>query len=79
MWGKKRQKKPPERGNPDISEIIPFVKLEPIALPERLTKTLAESSEDEEEKAKLESVASDFTIQLERAKKQANEILNTHT
>ena len=79
MWGRKRQKKPPERGDPDLSEIIPFVTLEHIVLPERLTKTPTEAKEEAEEKAKLASVAKDFTVNLERAKKQVNEIQKSHT
>ena len=79
MLGRKRQKKPPERGAPDLSEIIPFVTLEHIVLPERLSKTSAEAEEEAEEKAKLESVSKDFTLNLERAKKQVNEIQKSHT
>ena len=79
MWGRKRQKKPPERGDPDLSEIIPLVTLGRIVLPERLTKKPAEAKEEAEEKAKLESVARDFTLNLERAKRQVNEIQKSHT
>ena len=61
---------------PKISDIIPFVTLQRIVLPQRLTKTSAESEEEADESSKLENVTRDFAINLERARKQANEILN---
>ena len=78
MWSRKRQKKPPDVEEPELSEIIPFVTLERIVLPKRLTKTPSESAEDAEEKEKLENIAKDYTLNLERAKKQVNDIQNTH-
>jgi hypothetical protein len=52
------------------------VTLQRIVLPQRLTKTSAETEEEADESRKLENVTRDFAINLERARKQANEILN---
>ena len=78
MWGRKRQKKPPDRADPDLSDIIPFVTLEHIVLPERLSKSSAETEEESEEEDKRKNVARNFLIVLEQAKKQATEIYKTH-
>ena len=65
MWGRKRQKIPPERTDPAISDIIPFVTLEHIVLPEDLR----------EESTRRKDITQEYEIVLEQAKKKANDIL----
>lgn len=81
MWGRKRQKKPPEEAevsaDPLLAEIIPFVILEPIVLPERLTKKAKEPEKDEED-AKLDNILQNFLVGQDKAKEKLNEITKTH-
>ncbi len=62
----------------DLSEIIPFVKLEHIVLPARLTKTRTEAEEEAEERAKRERIVQDFLLVQESAQKQTNDIQKKH-
>lgn len=62
----------------ELSEIIPFVKLEHIVLPVRLTRTNAEAEEEAEERAKRERIVQDFLLVQESAQKQTNDIQKKH-
>lgn len=81
MWGRKRQKKPPEdaevSADPLLAEIIPFVFLEPIVLPERLSQKEIEPEQDEED-AKLDNILQNFLVGQEKAREKLNEISKTH-
>lgn len=84
MWERKRQKKPPEDadgGETLLAEIIPFVELEPIVLPERLKKAEKpkETPQKDEEDAKLDNILKDFLIGQDKAIKKFNEISKTHS
>lgn len=60
-----------------LAEIIPFVILEPIVLPERLSRKGEESEKDEED-AKLDNILQNFLIGQDKAKEKLNEITKTH-
>ena len=60
-----------------LAEIIPFVILEPIVLPERLSRK-GEVSEKDEEDAKLDNILQNFLIGQDKAKEKLNEITKTH-
>lgn len=84
MWGKNRQKKPPkdsEGGEALLAEIIPFVKLEPIVLPERLKKAekAEETPEKDGEDTKLDNILKNFLVGQDKAIKKFNEITKTHS
>ena len=59
-----------------LAEIIPFVILEPIVLPERLSRKEAEK--DDEEDAKLDNILQNFLVGQDKAKEKLNEITKTH-
>ena len=59
-----------------LAEIIPFVILEPIVLPERLNRKEAEK--DDEDDAKLDNILQNFLIGQDKAKEKLNEITKTH-
>ena len=59
-----------------LAEIIPFVILEPIVLPERLSRKEAEK--DEADDAKLDNILQNFLVGQDKAKEKLNEITKTH-
>ena len=59
-----------------LAEIIPFVILEPIVLPERLSRK--EAGKDEEDDAKLDNILQNFLVGQDKAKEKLNEITKTH-
>lgn len=58
-----------------LAEIIPFVILEPIVLPERLSRKEAEKDEED---AKLDNILQNFLVGQDKAKEKLNEITKTH-
>ena len=67
-------------GKTILAEIIPFVKLEHIVLPERLSKKAeearekAERDEKEEEERKLRDIKKDFELGERLARKRVKDI-----
>ena len=59
-----------------LAEIIPFVILEPIVLPEHLSRKEAEK--DDEDDAKLDNILQNFLVGQDKAKEKLNEITKTH-
>ena len=54
-----------------LAEIIPFVRLEPIVVPERLRK----DKEKAEEETKLKNILKEFLLGEGKARKKVNDII----
>lgn len=72
-------------GREILAEIIPFVNLTPIVLPERLSKKVeeerlkAEQEEREQEEEKIRSIRKDFELGERLAREKVNNITqNSH-
>lgn len=85
MWGRKRQKKPPEDtegAEPLLADIIPFVKLEPIVLPVRLVRKTDKPGKgppEDEDEARLDNILKDFLVGQASAHRKLKDITNkTH-
>ena len=74
MWKRKKRQVEKERTEPDLRDIVPMVKIDPIVVPERIT---AVPQKQEEEKIPQDLIEK-YTLKMAEDSLEVNEILSNN-